>query len=311
MVERIRYIFRITNYNYIISHSAGSTILLYTLSKFNITDKHIVSFDGHILHKKIHTTPRKAIKATLNNMKPCNLKTKIVSFTQSSRIDNILFQKWLDFISTLYKLKLRSVNCTWLSIRSTIVNNKVMYTPYTTSKNNDRFCKSLLKYMKNITICMLLNGCHYDVSLYSNYFSSLIYSFFYKKHLIKTKPPKYFIKNRETGFTKNINTNGAYFFIHKLNAKLGEAKAKFFVPYRTASWSHPWKIKTKITSGNGLEINPVTKVLKLIDHSKSLIIDENEPHFFISGSKSLNLHVTAYIGDHVKSYKLYPVSFIK
>ena len=76
--------YQIKDYKYILAHSAGSTLLFYTLSFYKVTGKHIVSFDGHILHKKINTTPAKAIRATLNNMKPSILKSKIIHFTQST-----------------------------------------------------------------------------------------------------------------------------------------------------------------------------------------------------------------------------------
>ena len=77
---------------------------------------------------------------------------------------------------------MQTINCKWLSIRSTIVNNNLTYTPYNSTKNDDRFCKSINKYVSDSNICILFNGCHYDVALYSNNFCSLIYSYFFKRN---------------------------------------------------------------------------------------------------------------------------------
>ena len=312
----------VKNYKYIISHSAGSTLLFLTLlSRRPTRIKKVFSFDGHILMKKSARLPKPslAIRATMKRVPKTSALYKRLEGILSQNLDK--YSNWLyllvkaRIILQNAKHKIQSVN--WLEIQSTKVSPSESYARYSQkssrSNNTDTFSKELSKLISKSTVLLLANSHHYVISTNARHFVGMIYSYFYNRPLHDTIPASTrYVKNKETGLDKRIKSGGAVFYkFPQKDPRPGVSRAKFFVPYRTVSWSHPWEIRCKILKGVGLELNSRSGLLRCVKPGDNFKIAAEKCHVFIAGDKVLELDVKAYIHGMKKNYELCPINFMK
>jgi len=309
------------NYKYIISHSAGSTLLFLTLMNYKLAHlKKVFSFDGHILMKKTKKSPKPAIaiKSTMKRLPKTSTIYKKLQKVLSRNLDK--YSDWLNLLVNAHNLLrntdrgLRDVS--WVEVQSTKVSETESYARYsrksTRSNNTDTFSKVLSNTIVDSTIFLVANSNHYIVITKARHFVGMIYSYFYNKPLHKNIPDSRYSKNKETGFDKRIKSSGAIFYkFPQKHPRPGVSRAKFFVPYRTVSWSHPWDIRCQILKGLGLELDSRSGLLRCINPNDNFKIPGGVCHVFVAGDKVLELDVKAYIHGMKKSYELCPINFMK
>jgi len=312
---------RVKKYKYIISHSAGSTLLFLALIiKRPIVNKKVFSFDGHILMKSSSRTPKPstAIKATMKRVPKNSTLFKSLEKILSQNLDK--YSNWLKLVVNIHILlrhvKSKLQNVSWVEIQSTKVSKTESYARYskksTRRNNTDTFSKEISRFIPASSVLLVANSNHYLVSVKAKHFVGMIYSYFYNRPMHKTIPDSRYVKNKETGLDKRIRSNGALFYkFTQQEPRRGVHRAKFFVPYRTISWSHPWDIQCKILKGFGLELNSQSGLLRCIKSNDNFKIPGKKCHVFIAGDGILELDVKAYIHGMKKSYKLCPIKFMK
>ena len=159
---------KIKNYEYIIAHSAGSTILMYTLLNYKIKRiKRIISFDGHILANNININNNKI------NVNKIMEHTYILSdvLQRNNRISKLIeknfihknnqkkiYLDWAKMILSINKFNKNTKygkNINWVEIQFTKICKKgKMYLPYTI--NDKRNCDLFSKKIKKITKPLLI-----------------------------------------------------------------------------------------------------------------------------------------------------------
>ena len=168
----------IQKYECIISHSAGSTILMYTLLNYKVSKiKRIISFDGHILANNININyddinVNKIMEHTYILSDVMKRKNRISNLIKKNFINKNNQKKiYLDWAKMILNINIYnknvkfSNNINWVEIQFTKICKKgKMYLPYNINdKNNcDLFSKKIKKVTKPLLI-IIPNANHFTL----------------------------------------------------------------------------------------------------------------------------------------------------
>ena len=299
---------KIKNYSYIISHSAGSTIVYATMmihnKYFNRRKIKVLSFDAHLinLEKPIsgNINTNIIIKHTLGALKITNDDPSILKHVSKFNNNSPILREWTKMmlnINLAIPKNIKLTKISWFELHCTQVCKGMLYVPFKTYENKcDVFCNSLRNSVPNREIFALLDETHYTLCYKTNCFIGLINNYFIgSSNLPSIHIPSSYKKSDELG-TNGVESIKSDFYVKKLPYNGAQYhQAKIIVLDKTINWSHNWPIKVKVDSGEGLEINTRHNFMHVIEKNNTLTIKKNEAHFFVRGLHVLRLDVKAFL----------------